>query len=581
MPVSTMDRRAFLRGKTAEARSLPKIKNLLGGANPLFPFSAQLLPDVPPPSEKITLLGGLNPYNGPWGYAQAAHLLRRTGFGLKKSEIDALLLMNMNSAVNKVLTVPANAPAPPVNNYNNPDYTDPNIPLGQTWTTALLDIQNFDVEAEAYRIESWRGWWYELMLNQNTSILERMTLFWSNHFATQTEAVLWGRSVYEYNRTLRANALGNFKELTKQVTLEGMMLIYLNGYLNTKGAPDENYARELQELFTVGKDGAQQYSEDDVVAAARVLTGWRIALTDNSTYHFPIDHDFGDKQFSAFYNNTVIQGSVNGAAELDAMLNMIFERPEVAEFVCRKIYRWFVYYDITPETEQNVIQPLAAIFRNNNYEIKPVMEALLKSEHFFEAAQTGCFIKTPVDISIGAMRSFNLNIPATTPWDGFVMRFYLTRYLADMSMIPGDPPNVAGWQAFRQKPQFYRIWINGDTLRNRNLFTDILTAFMISTTNDELKIDLLAFAKQFSNPGDPVALVEDITKLLLPQPLSATKKFLLKSLLLSGLPSDFYWTAAWTAHINNPNDAMAAEVVRSRLLTFHLYLTRLPEFQLA
>ncbi len=582
MPVSTMDRRAFLRGKTADDRPLPNIKSKLGGINPLFSFTGQLLPDVPAPAQKITLLGGLNPYNGPWGYAQAAHLLRRTGFGLKKSEMDTLLGMTMNSAVNKVLTVPANAPAPPVNNYNNPpEYSDPLVALGQTWTTVNLDFSNFDGQAEAYRVESWRGWWYELMLNQNTSILERMTLFWSNHFATQTEAVPWGRSVYEYNKMLRSNALGNFKEMTKMVTLEGMMLIYLNGFLNAKGAPDENYARELQELFTVGKEGGQQFSEDDVVAAARVLTGWRNTFTDNSSYHYPVDHDFDNKQFSAFYNNTVIQGGVDGEAELDAMLDMIFDRPEVAEFICRKIYRWFVYYDITPDTEQNVIQPLADIFRNNNYDIKPVMETLLKSEHFFEAAQTGCFIKTPVDISIGALRTFNLSIPASTPWDGFVMRYYLTAYLADMSMIPGDPPNVAGWQAFRQIPQFYRIWINGDTLRNRNLFTDILTAYFIGTTNDQLKIDLIGFAKQFINPGNPVTLVDDITKLLLPQPLSATKKFLLKSILLSGLPDDSYWTAAWNAHISNPGDPMAEEVVRSRLLAFHLYLTRLPEFQLA
>jgi len=581
MPVSTMDRRAFLRGKTADDRPLPNIKNKLGGINPLFSFTEQLLPDVPAPAEKITLLGGLNPYNGPWGYAQAAHLLRRTGFGLKKSEMDTLLGMTMNSAVNKVLTVPANAPAPPVNNYNNMDYTDPGISLGQTWTIAIFDIDDIDAEAEALRVESWRGWWYELMLQQNTSILERMTLFWSNHFATQTSTVGWGRSVYEYNRMLRSNALGNFKQMTKSVTKEGMMLVYLNGFLNSKNAPDENYARELQELFTVGKDGGQQFTEDDVVAAARVLTGWRLNLTDNSSFHDPDEHDKTEKKFSAFYGSTTIPANLSGEADLDALLDMIFDRPEVAEFICRKIYRWFVYYDITPDTEQNVIQPLADIFRNNNYDIKPVMETLLKSVHFFEAAQTGCFIKTPVDISIGALRTFNLSIPASTPWDGFVMRYYLTAYLADMSMIPGDPPNVAGWQAFRQTPQFYRIWINGDTLRNRNLFTDILTAYFIATDNDELKIDLIAFAKQFSNPGDPVALVDDIIKLLLPQPLSATKKFLLKSLLLSGLPNDFYWTAAWAAHISNPSDPMAEEVVRSRLLTFHLYLTRLPEFQLA
>lgn len=572
-----MTRRAFFRGKSEDTpQPLLNTMSKLGAANMVFPFSPQELPEVPPPAENLSLMGGLNPYTGPWGYAQAAHLLRRTGFGLKKSELDTLLTMNMESAVDRVLTVPANPPAPPINNYNNPQFTDPDVPLGQTWVN-----RPYDPDAEGYRIESWRGWWYDLMINQDISILERLTLFWHNHFSTQTSIVYWGRSAYENNRLLRTHALGNFKALTKAVTTEGMMLVYLNGFLNTKGAPDENYARELQELFTIGKDG-EHYTEDDVVAAARVLTGWRINFpTDNSTYHFPVDHDFGDKQFSAFYNNTVIPGSVDGAAELDALINMIFERPEVAEFICRKIYRWFVYYHIDDNTEQNVIQPLAAIFRSNNYEIKPVIETLLKSEHFFEAAQTGCFIKTPVDIAIGALRTFNLTIPGTTPWDQFLMQYYLTVYLSSMSMIPGDPPNVAGWQPFRQTPQYYRMWINGDTLRNRNTFTDILTAYYVETDNDRLSIDLLAFAAQFSDPSNPVTLVDDITKLLLPQPLSPSKKFLLKSILLSGLPSDSYWTIAWNAYVANPNDPMVQEVVKSRLLAMHLYLTRLPEFQLA
>lgn len=543
----------------------------------LFPIPPQALPDVPPPAERITLLGGLTPYNGPWGYAQAAHLLRRTSFGLKKSDLDALIPLTMDSAVNTMLTVATNPPAPPVNNYNNPEFTDPVVPLGQTWIN-----QPYELEAEGYRIESWRGWWYDRMLQQNTSILERMTLFWHNHFATQTEIVYWGRSVYEMNQLLRENALGNFKQLVKAVTTEGMMLVYLNGYLNTKGAPDENYARELQELFTIGKEGAQQYTEDDVVAAARVLTGWKINFpTNNNTYHYPVDHDFDNKQFSSFYNNTVIQGSVDGNAELDAMLDMIFERPEVAEFICRKLYRWFIYYNIDDNAEQNIIQPLATIFRANNYEIKPVLEALLKSEHFFEAAQTGCFIKTPVDIAIGTLRTFNVNIPDSTPWDEFVGRYYLSAYLGNMSMLPGDPPNVAGWQPFRQTPQYYRAWINGDTLRNRNLFTDILTAYYLETPNDQITIDLLAFAGQFSDPGNPVTLVEDITKLLFPLPLSATKKFLLKSILLSNLPLDSYWTAAWNAYVSNPNDPMVQEVVKSRLLAMHLYMTRLAEYQLA
>lgn len=554
-------------------------KSKLGVCRTLLPIVSQELPEVPAPGKKITLLGGLTPYTGPWGYAQAAHLLRRTGFGLKKSEIDILLTMNMNSAVNKVLTVPANPPAPPVNNYNNPDYTDAVVPAGQTWTNQPLNP--LDLSAEPYRIESWRAWWYDLMLGQNISILERMTLFWHNHFATQTEVVTWGRAVYEMNQLLRDNALGNFKQLVKSVTTEGMMLVYLNGFLNTQGAPDENYARELQELFTVGKEGGQQFTEDDVVAAARALTGWRFNL-DNTSYHYPAAHDFGEKKFSAFYNNTIIPaGSIDGDAELNILLNMIFDRPEVAEFICRKIYRWFVYYDIDDTTEQNVIQPLAVIFRNNNYEIKPVMEALLKSEHFFEAAQTGCFIKTPVDIAVGTLRTFNVVFPDSTPWLALVMRYNMSLYLSDMNMLPGDPPNVAGWQPFRQNPQYYRMWINGDTLRNRNLFTDVLTAYFVPAGTDQLRIDLLAFAAQFSDPGNPVTLVEDISKLLFPQPLSATKKFLLKSILLSGLAADSYWTAAWNAYVADPTNPMVQDVVKSRLLALHLYMTRLAEYQLA
>lgn len=578
MPPTTLSRRSFLRGKTVETpRLFVNAKNKLGAIKSFQLFDVQELPDVPPPEQTLTLSGTLAPYSGPWGYAQAAHLLRRTGFGLKKTEVDALLAMNMDTAVDTLLTTPGTLPPPPVNNYNNPDFTDPEVLLGETWVN-----RPFELEAEGYRIESWRGWWVDLMINQQLSILEKMVLFWHNHFATQTQIVFWGRSAYEYNQMLRENALGNFKQFVKSVTTEGMMLVYLNGFLNTKDAPDENYARELQELFTIGKDNPDHYTEDDVVAAARVLTGWRINYPiNNDTYHFPADHDFTDKQFSAFYNNTVISGGVMGDQELDALLNMIFAKQEVSAYICRKIYRWFVYYHIDDNIEQNIIQPLAQIFRDNNYEIKPVVEALLKSEHFFEAAQTGCFIKTPADVVIGAMRTFNVSIPASTPLDQLLMQVYLSQFMLAAGMLPGDPPNVAGWQAFRQLPQYYRIWINGDTLRNRNVFTDIMSAYALTTQNDQMSINLVAFVSQFSNPGNPVALVDDITNLLLPQPLSANKKFLLKSILLSGLPADSYWTAAWTAYTVDPNNPMVFEVVNSRLKALHLYIMRLPEFQLS
>jgi hypothetical protein len=182
---------------------------------------------------------------------------------------------------------------------------------------------------------------------------------------------------------------------------------------------------------------------------------------------------------------------------------------------------------------------------------------------------------------LGTMRSYNTTIQGTTNWDRFVFKAILTYYMGETKMLLGDPPNVAGWQAFRQTPQYYRLWINGDTLRVRNVFTDVMTAYYFETDNDKLNFDLLAFTASLSNPGDPNALIDEVTELLMPQPLSLAKKYLLKTILLSGLSSDFYWTNAWDDYINNPSDPMATEVVYTRLRGFHYYITRLPEFQLA
>lgn len=576
MTASTLDRRSFFK-KIRKPEPRHELDTKFGKGKFLFPLhEIRELPPVPPPATTVVINGGLDPYVGPWDYEQAAHLLRRTGFGLKKSDLDLLLSMTMGEAVDHILDVPADAPPPPVNDYNNPDYTDPAVAPGDVWVNA-----GYDVEGEGYRIESYRGWWTNLMATEEASIREKMTLFWHNHFATKTEAVFYGKTNYQHNTKLRANALGNFKELVKIVTLDPMMLYFLNGVLNGKDAPDENYARELQELFTVGKDSPSQYTEEDVVAAARVLTGWRINPLPNETFFYPLEHDTGDKQFSAFYNNTVIQGSTDGEAELDALLDMIFAKEEVSKFICRKIYRWFIYYVIDETVEQNVIEPLAELFRNSNYEIKPVMETLLKSEHFYDAVNKGCFIRTPVDIVVGTLRSFNLSIPGSTLWDEFVLKYTLNYFHNILQMLPGDPPNVAGWQAFRQSPQYYRMWINGDTARNRNFYTDILSTYFLESDNDQLKIDHIAFASQFDNPHDPTALIDDVTSLLLPQPISEESKALLKTVLLSGLPNDSYWTVAWFDYINNPGDQMAFEVVNIRLTLLHKYVMNLPEYQLA
>jgi uncharacterized protein (DUF1800 family) len=173
---------------------------------------------------------------------------------------------------------------------------------------------------------------------------------------------------YRYNILLRQYALGNFKEMTRAVTMDPAMLKYLNGNANTKKAPDENYGRELQELFTVGKGPGSHYTEADVKAAAHVLTGFRIENKSLPDIHGVFDagrHDENDKQFSDFYQNTTIKGrkGKEGEMELDDLLALIFSQPEVARFICRKLYRFFVYHNIDEETEKTIIEPLAELFR--------------------------------------------------------------------------------------------------------------------------------------------------------------------------------------------------------------------------
>lgn len=547
---------------------------------PAFP-PAQPTPDPADwPADAVALSGDLTPYAGPWDFERAAHLLRRATFGVKKAQVDQLLsLGSAQAAVDFVLNLPSTQPDPPVNNYNNPDYTDPSVASGETWVNAYPDFANGN---EAYRVESWRGWWLNLMIDGEANIREKMTLFWHNHFATQTSAVLIGRLVYNYNRRLREGCLGNFKALARTITLDQMMLVFLNGYLNDKSAPDENYARELQELFTIGKDTPAQYTEDDVVAAARVLTGWRINPLSLDVYLDINAHDAGNKLFSAFYNNTEITGSINGDAELDALLDMIFDKDEVALFICRKLYRFFVYYVIDQTVEDTIIAPLAQLFRDNDYDVKPVMETLLKSEHFFDAYNKGCYIKNPLDLVVGVLRNFNQPLDTTELYDSFVLPLNINYYTNTLQMLPGDPPSVAGWDAYRQAAVYYRYWITADTIRNRNVYSDVLTLLGVELESGyQFEVDNVAFAAQFDNPGDPVQLVNDIVRLLLPVDLSPTKKFLLKSILLSGQISDFYWTDAWYAYINNPGDVMAYETVHTRLALLNKYVMSLPEYQLA
>ena len=554
-----------------------------------FLVPAKKKPTVPDLSgfEIARTNSGLAPYGGVFGTNEIIHLLKRTMFGAVKADVDYFKTKTLSQAVNELLTVPVVPPLPPVKNYPNSVTAgdlDAAVTAGSTW----VNTNTNDGGVDAQRRSSFKSWWQGLMINQNRSILEKMVFFWHNHFATETTDI--GRAIwcYQNNTVLRKNALGNFKQFVKDITIDTGMLRYLNGYLNTNISPDENFGRELQELFTVGKgldNGSPPYSESDVKAAARVLTGWTVNNTTNTSFFNSPRHDITNKQFSSFYNNTIITGrsGATGANELDDMLNMIFSTNDVAQYICRRLYRWFVYYDIDAATEANVITPLAQIFRNNNYEIKPVLNALLKSEHFFDVLNQGCQIKSPVDLNVSVCREFGVVFPPASDYlNAYYMWEHIRNQSSNMQQNIGDPPDVAGWKSYYQAPQFYEIWINSDTLPKRNQFTDVMANTGYTRNGKNIKIDFIAFAKTLPNPGDPNQLINDSLTYLYRLPLSQTSKNQLKTdLLLSGQTQDHYWTDAWSAYIANPNDMTNATIVRTRLRDLYQYLMRLAEYQLA
>lgn len=533
---------------------------------------------APPPN------GGLAQYSGSWTENEVIHLLKRTMFAAAKADIDYFKTRSFQQSVDELLNPVAPLPDLPLKEYNPTNAANPDTQVqpGSTW---ILD-PNTDGTVNSLRTASFKKWWMGVMLNQDRSLREKMTLFWHNHFSTETNVVSNAQFVYKHHQLLRTYALGNFKALTRAVTIDPAMLVYLNGQRNTKSAPDENYGRELQELFCCGKGPNSQYTESDVRTAAKVLTGWRNNAQAISSYFDIKSHDTGDKQFSAFYNNTIIQGKSSATAgdeELDALLDMIFGTKEVAMYLCRRIYRWFVYYDIDDTVEANIITPLAEIFRTHNYEILPVLNALLKSEHFFDALAKGCLIKSPVELVVGACREFNVAFqPASDYVTNYGFYSYLVNWAANMQQNIGDPPDVSGWKAYYQAPQFYEVWINSDTLPKRNQFTDTMVQSGYTYNGKKMMIDAAEFAKTLSNPGDPNQLINDILKIIYRIDISAASKNQLKTdILLGGQASDYYWTDAWNMYISNPSNASNTTTIKNRLRDLVKYFMDLSEYQLA
>ncbi|MDQ3142007.1 MAG: DUF1800 domain-containing protein [Bacteroidota bacterium] len=546
--------------------------------------------------------GALQPYTGPFGKKQLLHLLRRTLFGVSQSDLKHFEGKSLNEVVDELLNISSIAPPPPIRAYSglNVSGIDPNVALGETWVGVPANTQP---SPEPPRRQSYKQWWIGLMINQERSLREKLVLFWHNHLVTDTNDVV-GRSqlAYEYNILLRSSCIANFRKLMYDITLDKAMLVYLNGQRNTVAAPDENYARELLELFTCGKGPESTYTEDDVKAAAKILTGWRVNRTSGIVTFSPNQHDNTPKKFSAFFGNTSIAPGT-GQVELNALLDMIFAINEPSKFLCRKLFYFFLYYELNPEVEANLITPLAEIFRTSNtpgpvtingYDIKATLKAFFTSDYFFRDEFMGVMIKSPADYNVGVARSFELAFPTNT--NAFEARyFFWNQFLVSMvnaGQAIGDPPNVAGWPAYYQIPQFHEIWVDTATYPVREQFYESLgvNGYMTNarqialneSKNQKIKLDYVKFVKGLNNPSQPGDLINESIELLFGSDVSQTIKGKLKTdFLLKGQTSDYYWTDAYNAYIADPNtmDPEAKEVPKM-LETFFQYLFTAAEFHL-
>lgn len=532
--------------------------------------------------EQMTVTGrtrsGVSAYVGSWTANEAQHLLKRCLFGSTIAEIEAFTQLGMDASLDRLLNDNSPLPSPPLNDYNSATVNDAAVPAGTTWVNNV----NNDGTIQGLRRASLKKWWTGLMINQESHIREKMTLFWINFFGTEMTEFANANWAYTHHSLLRQNALGNFRQLLRAVTVDVAMLRYLNGYVNIATAPDENYARELQELFTLGKGPAVQYTESDVRQAARVLTGWRINTTNYTSFFDPTRHDTGAKTFSAFYGNKTISGKTGaaGASETDELIDMILQQDEVAKYICRRIYRWFVYYKIDAATELHVITPLARIFRDSNYEIKTLMRALLGSQHFYDVLNQGCLIKSPVDLVVGYLREFGVNFPSAYT-NAYGMWNYIRGQLSSMNQDIGDPPDVSGWPAYYQEPQFHEIWINSDTLPKRVRLTDTLLFSGYTLAGQKIMVDPVEMVKRFKMPADPNAVIDELLQVIYRVPMATAQKQAVKiQILLSNQAEDHYWTDAWNAYISNPNTANY-NIVNTRLKSLFQYYLNLPEYQLA
>ncbi|MBS1622388.1 MAG: DUF1800 domain-containing protein [Bacteroidetes bacterium] len=508
-------------------------------------------------------------YEGPWTDTQLKHLLRRTLFGITPEDYRFFRGKTMDQCLDILLDTSAN-PFPPV--YFEDQRTE-------TIKEYKWDHHNEKfIMFTAVLISCFMP-----MMHQQRNIGERMVLFWHNHFVTRYQTTQSGVYTMQYFMLLRKHVTGNFKQLLREITTNAQMLLFLDGNKNSKNAPNENYARELQELFSLGKGPGSRYTEADVQAAAKVLTGWIVDHESFAARFDPDIHDITDKTFSSFYHDHVIKGKAGpeGQTEIDELVDMICRQPEASRFMCRKLYRWFVNSNIDAQVEKKIIAPLADIFIRSDYEVKPVLHALLSSDFFYNPDLIGGIIKSPIDFMIALLREFDLKNDETDPEPTGPMKvpFWAAVSAGRMGQEIGSPPTVAGWPAYYEDPLFDKEWLTSGIF-GQAVWIDKVTTLDRTNPEETIHLDLISFVKALSNPADSIQWLAETTDLLYALPPGEAPMKYLQKLADTSHECKGSWNEVWAKYIQAPeNEALSTEI-KKRLRDIFQNLLTYPEYKI-
>ena len=368
------------------------------------------------------------------GYEGARHLLNRTGFGATDAEISAYASLDRAAAVDRILQgARREAATPPPAFIDEPFdrfYRVGNLPADERMAVQRTLLQrSFEL----------RAWWLGEMVATPSPLTERMTLFWHNHFATSQQKVRSLQLMYRQNALLRREALGNFSTLLRGIAKDPAMLVYLDNAGNRRQAPNENFAREVMELFTLGEG---HYTEHDIKEAARAFTGWSLDRGSGDFIYRRMWHDYGEK--TVFGRTARMDG--------DDVIDLLLARPETAQFIAAKVWREFV----SPTPQPAEVTRWAGMLRDARYEMKPMLRAVLMSDAFWSDAHRGALVKSPVELVAGTLRTFEIH-PADLRPAVFAC--------AALGQNLFSPPNVKGWPGGE-------AWIDSSTLLARQQFID-------------------------------------------------------------------------------------------------------------